>query len=238
MQILRPSLVLALSVASACSPGSYELHVSSEAPRSGAEPLLRDPTERALVARATSALGECPDTEIDTFPLADLYHPSGWMGDTGALSTRVVEDPALGPAREWTYAPDRGTKGWAGCVYQSPADNWGEKAGRDLSEHEFQYVTFFAKGARGGEYVTFSSGGGTPADAKYPASFQREGPTVKLTSEWKLYSLRLAPKGKRPDLSNVPSAFTFTLSVSSNPSGATFSLAELQLTKATPSRSQ
>lgn len=65
------------------------------------------------------------------------YYPSGWMGDSAALTI----DPAETNERRCgktslriQYDPKRQVhKGWAGVRFQYPPQNWGELPGRDLT---------------------------------------------------------------------------------------------------------
>lgn len=142
---------------------------------------------------------------------APPYVPSGWMGNTGGL--KLVEDCADRPHTgktciRCTYQPG---DGWAGVVWQHPANAWGDNpGGRNLTgAHQ---LSFWARGEKGGETVSF--GVGIIGDDKpFPdtAHARREG--VRLGREWTRYTIDLDGH----DLSRITSGFFFSVAGSGAP---------------------
>jgi hypothetical protein len=131
------------------------------------------------------------------------YVPSGWIGN----STAVRYTP------EWKGNPHTGKTclkleyrdpgGWAGIVWQSPANDWGEKPGGQNLTNATR-LTFWARGEDGGEKVDFTFGG-IPSTKPFPDSAQGKV-SVELTKDWKQYSIDLTGK----NLSCIKSGFGWT----------------------------
>lgn len=153
------------------------------------------------------------------------YIPSGWMGDYGdlKLDDGSREDCADGlSCIKWTYSAKKAQgANWAGCFWQHPANNWGEKPGGfDLTG--FKRLTFWARGTTGKEVIAeFKIGGitGTHGDSD-AASI---GP-VTLTKEWKKYTIDLSDK----NLSKIVGGFAWAASGDDNPDGFVLYLDEIR----------
>jgi hypothetical protein len=139
------------------------------------------------------------------------FVPSGYMGSTGAIKMD----------ERWTANPHSGkscirvqftaNENWGGVVWQSPANDWGDKpGGRNLSGAK--RLTFWARGESGGEVVTFLCGL-LGKDKPFHDSLQEKLDRVALTKEWKQYTLDLNGK----DLTTIKSAFGWTLAASGAP---------------------
>ncbi len=144
------------------------------------------------------------------------YIPSGWMGDYGDLKFNDgwSENTHSGNSCMEIKYSARGAQGagWAGIYWQNPANNWGSQmGGYDLSG--YNKLTFWARGAKGGEVISeFKVGGmsGTYSDSDSTSI----GP-ITLTKDWKQYNLDL----KGLDLSYISGGFAFTASSQNNPEG-------------------
>ena len=131
--------------------------------------------------------------------------PSGWMGDTHKLALD-------GRSREQVYAGDHsirmrleGPFGWAGVVWQNPANNWGDQdGGFDLTGATA--LEFWARGQYGGEKIGFGVGI-IEKDKDFPDSAVVKRDGITLTREWTLYRIPL----KRADLTQIRSGFFVTL---------------------------
>ncbi|MGZ3426082.1 MAG: hypothetical protein ACXVCV_05495 [Polyangia bacterium] len=141
------------------------------------------------------------------FVVDTVFVSSGFMGD-GNMAGPITMVPAktgdstdcngmrasttaAGSCHAVTYAPPAsGGMGWGGVYWQYPANNWGTKAGFDLPPGA-KKVTFQAKGAKGGEKVTFLAGGIVGAGMPYTDSVKATT-TVTLTTSWAPYSLDLS----------------------------------------------
>jgi hypothetical protein len=99
---------------------------------------------------------------------------------------------------------------WAGVIWQHPANDWGDKpGGYDLSGAE--KLTFWARGAEGGEKVKFGYGS-LGLEKKYHDS-SKEQIEVSLTRQWKEYTIDLNEK----DLSRIKSGFLWSLAGQGKP---------------------
>ena len=184
-------------------PGAYRVSV-----------VVRDGSGGAAVANVPLHVKGAPAAE----PLAEAvelpfvvvgddasggYAPSGWMGDHTSLSmdARSPEQPRSGATcTKFTY---RRLEGWTGVVWQDPPNDWGDLSGGfDLTGAS--RLTFWARGAAGGERVKF--GFGIIKDKKFSdsAGAERE---VTLTPGWKRYEIGLGGKSLR----RIKSGFWWTL---------------------------
>jgi outer membrane protein OmpA-like peptidoglycan-associated protein len=146
------------------------------------------------------------------------YAPSGYMGDSDlSMSGAYTPTPfGNGPCLRVIYKA-AGPKGWAGIYWQDPANNWGDvpgRAGYDL--RGATRLTFWAKGEHGGERVhEFRVGG---IIGQYPDSDVATLSNIRLSREWKQYTIDLAKK----DLRHIIAGFGFFVNKAENSGGATF----------------
>ncbi len=162
-----------------------------------------------------------------------LYVPSGYMGDGeqgGLVQVRPVTGEKLRPGDadricyKVTYKP--GNKAWAGVYWLYPADNWGDKPGRNI--RGATRVSFWAAGAKGGEIVEFKAGGVT--GKRYSDSFESGIGSVPLTSEWRQYVIEL----RGSSLTSVIGGFGWIATATANPGGLTFYLDDIRYEAAPP----
>lgn len=173
------------------------------------------------------------------------YVPSGWMGDFGDLKfnngwkegvaktfgkgDKRPKDPALKDetCMQIKYSAERKQgAGWAGIYWQSPANNWGDKrGGYNLSA--YSKLTFWAKGAEGGEVIDKFLIGGITGQTEEGDSDEASISPVELTKEWKKYTIDL----KGLDLTHIIGGFGFAANSDVNPDGFTIYLDEIQLEK-------
>ena len=161
----------------------------------------------------------------DSRSINNHYIPSGWMGDYGDIKYDGAskEDPYLGDTCTKIIYTGLGAQGarWAGIYWQNPANNWGTvDAGFDLSKAT--KLTFWAKGAKGGERIEEFKVGGSMGEFSDSDSASI-GPVI-LNKEWTQYSIDL--KGK--DMSYIIGGFCWATNVDVNPEGATFYLDEIK----------
>jgi len=159
-----------------------------------------------------------PGANQDTLPFApDVmgeFVPSGWENDaTGTVQMPSTPgDPSCGGQRSSTTAlgncheviytpaapgamvgsPPGPPKGYAGVAWQHPANNWGTQPGYAIPKGATK-VTFYAKGAVGGEKVLFFVGGtgygATPTAAAPCADPVSSSMTATLTTTWAQYTI-------------------------------------------------
>jgi len=148
-----------------------------------------------------------PVVQIQPLNIENSFIPCGWMGD-GELGKKHIgfepkctENPHSGKTCiKITYKT--GAKGWAGIYWLNSDCNWGDEIGFNLSTKGFSKISFWGRGAQGGETAQFKAGG--VKDKKYKDSFDYEPKLdVEFTNEWKEYTIDLTGK----DLSNVIGGF-------------------------------
>jgi hypothetical protein len=138
---------------------------------------------------------------VPPFLVSDHFAPSGYLGDGATVGVvNMVADNcptrAPNPAGDCysvTYNPPNPPKqNYAGVFWQYPGNNWGD---RGLAGHTVlpgaTKATVWAKGAQGGEQVTFKVGGIAPQN---PAQDNTKGfaitaPPVTLTTQWAEYTV-------------------------------------------------
>jgi len=169
------------------------LHVAST------EPIMSDALDLPAVVY-DEAHGDMPWT------------PSGYMGNADAISM----DPAH---TEGAHAGDtclrvgysaRGE--WGGVVWQSPADDWGDKEG-GFNLAGARVLEFWARGENGGEVVNFGFGL-LGADKPYPDTHRGELEGVELTAQWRKYTIEI-PEGA--DLRRIKTGFFWSLAGQGGP---------------------
>ncbi len=153
------------------------------------------------------------------------YSSSGWMGDYGdiSLNDQSTGNPYRGATcLQFVYrANKKQGNAWAGVYWQNPANNWGSKTGGfDLSG--MNKVTFWARGAKGGEVIQKFMVGGIKG--AYSDSTAVETAPIELTNTWKQYTISLVGK----DLSYLNGGFAWMTSTAFNPQGCTFYLDEIK----------
>jgi hypothetical protein len=136
---------------------------------------------------------------------APAYVPTGWMGNRTAvkMDEACTTKPFAGATCircEYTAAAD-----WAGVVWQSPPDDWGDQPG-GWNLTGARRLTFRARGEKGGEVVSFMFGV-LGRDKKYFDSAEAKKADVKLTQEWTEVTIDLAGK----DLNRIKTGFAWTV---------------------------
>jgi len=182
----------------------------------------------SVYAMAQEATTEKPKEFVvytDKAARENHYIPSGWMGDTGdiKLNDQDMQNPHSGSTcMQFVYSAKKSQgQGWAGAYWQNPANNWGsKKGGFDLTG--MAKLTFWARGAKGGEVISkFSVGGIT---GTYPDTASVENGPIELTDTWKQYTINLAGK----DLTYISGGFSWIATADLNPEGATFYLDDIR----------
>jgi hypothetical protein len=145
------------------------------------------------------------------FAVDSVYVTSGFMGDgsqTGAITMTPspsdsdttcggdrAQPGALGNCHSATYAPvatSAGGVGWGGVYWQYPVNNWGTMLGFAVPSGATS-VAFWAKGAAGGEEVTFLVGGISAPGNPYQDTVSAKL-AVALTATWAQYKIDLSGK--------------------------------------------
>jgi hypothetical protein len=112
-------------------------------------------------------------------------------------------------------------QGWAGVYWQSSPNNWGSiQSGFDLTS--MAKLTFWAKGAKGGELIQKFMVGGIKG--LYPDSTVVEIGPIELSDTWKPYIINLVGK----DLSYINGSFGWVTTQDLAPNGCTFYLDDIR----------
>ncbi len=148
------------------------------------------------------------------------YIPSGYMGNTGSI--KMTDNDTSKPHEGKTDLKVEYTANdnWGGVVWQSPANDWGDQPG-GWNLTGAKKLSFWARGDKGGEGVTFSFGL-IGKDKKYADSDKGETGKVTLTTDWKEFTIDLKDK----DLSQVKTGFCWV--VAGNGAPITFYLDDIK----------
>ncbi len=133
------------------------------------------------------------------------YVPTGWMGNSKAvkLDPSCTDRPHSG--KTCLRAEYQAADGWAGVVWQHPANDWGDRPGGwDLSGAK--RLTFWARGAKGGEVVTFEFGL-IGKDKRFHDTAKGKLDAVKLTTEWQQFRIDLGGL----DLTRIKTGFVWVV---------------------------
>ena len=141
--------------------------------------------------------GGVADTADAKLPVAvdDLFAASGYEGEgiTPNVITEATNCPQRagdkkGKCHTFTWQPENtaGELGWAGVVWQFPANNWGTQVGQTAIPKGAQSISFWAWGKNGGEQVQFL--GGLPGFDSFNVSTSVIGLTTTPTQ----YSINLS----------------------------------------------
>lgn len=157
------------------------------------------PAREAVVVYGDDLKGEAP------------FAWSGWMGNRDAIKVdeKWAGNPKSGPTcMKVTYSA---AAGFGGIAAQNPPNDWGDvPGGVDLSGAT--RLTFWARGEAGGEIVSFKMGI-LGSEKKYSDSASGETPEIRLTKEWKKYTIDLEGK----DLRRIKTGFVWAVSGQGGP---------------------
>ncbi len=184
---------------------------------------IRDGKGNAAVANVplyVDAPIKVPSAQVATLPFvvyrdADQekppYVPTGWMGNAKAMKLDEAWKTNPHSGKTCLKFDFTANDGWGGIVWQSPPNDWGDKAGGwDLTGAKA--LTFWARGERGGEVATFQLGI-LGADKKFADSSNAKLENVQLTHEWEEYRIDLS--GKK--LSRIKTGFVINVAGSGKP---------------------
>ena len=147
---------------------------------------------------------------------------SGFMGDSTDLRISGAYAAMLRdgyPTLRVSYAP-AGSMGWSGAVWQNPANNWGTADG-GYNLRAARTLNFWARGARGGEVVSFTCGG---TAANYPDSDSLVTGEIELSDQWMEYVVDLTGVDTR----YISAGFGFVAKRELNSDGCTFFLDDVR----------
>ena len=193
----------------------------------GGEPVVIVPKTAATKIKLTGEMRQAAAMPFFVYnnglvPAVKNFAPSGYMGDVSDLRVMggYTNTHQEGVACLKVNYGAGGEMGWAGMVWQNPANNWGEiDGGYNLSAAK--RLTFWARGEKGGEVVEFKLGGMASA---HPDSDSVSTGDVVLKPEWTEYSLNLSAA----NLAYISCGFGFVLKQEANPAGCTFYLDDVR----------
>ena len=131
-----------------------------------------------------------------------VWYASGYMGNNGALRLDEKCDEKPHSGETCLKVEYSANDNWAGVFWQSPANDWGDRAGgANLSKSSM--LVFWARGEKGGEKVSFFMGG--LKDKAFSDTANRKLENVTLKKEWTRYRIPLDGE----DLSYIKTGFGF-----------------------------
>jgi hypothetical protein len=148
--------------------------------------------------------------DADARPSA-MFQPTGWMGNTKAIELDPHCDESPHDGKICLRVDYKDASEWGGVVWQYPANDWGEKPGAlDLSGAK--RLSFWARGAKGGEVVSFKFGL-LGSEKAFPDSDQGQTGEVTLTDRWTEHHIDLAGK----DLTRIKTGFCWVVTAHGQP---------------------
>ncbi|MDQ2732129.1 MAG: hypothetical protein M3Y56_10755 [Armatimonadota bacterium] len=151
------------------------------------------------------------------------WTPSGYMGNTAAIKMDDASTDHPHSGKTCLKVQYTAADNWGGVVWQDPANDWGTKQG-GYSLAGAKRLSFWARGEKGGEVVSFSYGL-LDAKAKFHDSDRGALNDVKLTPAWKQYTIDVDGK----DLTRIKTGFVWTTAATGAP--VTFFLDDIQWDK-------
>ncbi|HVY30346.1 MAG TPA: hypothetical protein VHB79_27500 [Polyangiaceae bacterium] len=160
------------------------------------------------------------------FTVNDGYQPSGWQGDFAAISVPTVQPDAcaarpanaVGTCSVWRYTPNAVTPAWSGVAWSRVWDANYTHPPVCLAAGATK-LTFQARGAAGGEVVTFSGAGGPEVP-------------FTLTNAWKQYEVSLAGVVYNTPADGVPAGFFWKVAPPTpNNAAVTFFVDDIKIIK-------
>lgn len=140
-----------------------------------------------------------------------FWSPAGYMGDHDAIAMDPdnKDQPRVAGGTSLRVAFSK-PNGWGGVVWQHPANDWGARPGGfDLTGAS--KLTFWARGAEGGEKVVFGVGIIDTTTRWYDTT--KTTLDVTLTKEWTSYTIPLTDR----DLARIKSGFLWRVATTGKP---------------------
>jgi Glycosyl hydrolases family 2, TIM barrel domain len=163
---------------------------------------------------------EVPKAKVATLPLVvygeasdpnPAYAPSGYMGNAKAITMDPASADRPHSGKTCLRVQYSAKSEWGGVVWQSPADDWGDRPG-GLNLSGAKTLSFWARGEEGGEVVTFEFGI-LGRDKAFFDTATAKLDKVTLKPEWTRYAIDL--KGR--DLTRIKTGFAWVLAADGKP---------------------
>ncbi|NCC53029.1 MAG: hypothetical protein EOM20_17705 [Spartobacteria bacterium] len=150
-----------------------------------------------LLSAGPTAAGVVIGVPVHTFPFVLYdecdatgiipYAPTGWMGYAAGIERDDCCEFEPYAGRTCIKIHCARSRKWYGIVWQDPPGDWGDTPGGwDL--RKARKLTFWAKGAVGGERIEFGFGV-LGKDKDYPDSIKGKTKVFELTPEWTQYTI-------------------------------------------------
>lgn len=130
---------------------------------------------------------------------------------------------AHSPPDAWKIEFEK-TGDFAGVCWKNKLGNEGEAPGDDLSKARYRRLSFWAKGAAGGEVVEFRAGGLGNMKTRYRDSFDVTAGKIRLSPSWSEYAIYV----NDVDLSSVMTPFCALFHREDNPAQTVIYLDDIQ----------
>jgi hypothetical protein len=157
-----------------------------------------------LTRSATAATTKA--TSKDAQPALDVSLSFPIVESVGAKKRihweKTSPSDAHSPPDAWKIDFEK-SGGFAGICWKNKAGNEGEAPGDDLSKARYRRLSFWAKGAVGGEVAEFRAGGLGNVKTRYRDSFDVTAGKIRLTPSWSEYAIYVSDA----DLSSVMTPF-------------------------------
>jgi len=157
-----------------------------------------------LTRSASAATAKAPSK--DTQPALDVSLSFPIVESVGAKKRihweKTPPSDAHSPPDAWKIDFEK-SGGFAGICWKNKAGNEGEAPGDDLSKARYRRLSFWAKGAVGGEVAEFRAGGLGNVKTRYRDSFDVTAGKIRLTPSWSEYTIYVSDA----DLSSVMTPF-------------------------------
>jgi hypothetical protein len=191
--------------------GGYRLFAYLDDAHGGAAvanvPLFVKGPKRVVLGKATAR----PLIVYDEAGVKSPYVPTGWMGNTKAMTLNESSDENPHQGKTCLRLDYRAPDQWGGIVWQDPPGDWGNlPGGWDLSGAKT--LAFWARGAKGGEVVSFELGL-LGKDKPFPDTGRAKKADVTLTADWQ--QIRIDLSGQ--DLTRIKSGFVVTVAGQGKP---------------------
>lgn len=115
---------------------------------------------------------------------------------------KTTSTEAHSPPDAWKIDFEK-SGGFAGVCWKNKLGNEGEAPGEDLSKGRYRRLSFWAKGAAGGEVAEFRAGGLGNVKTRYRESFDVTAGKIRLSPTWNEYGIYVMDA----DLSSVMTPF-------------------------------
>jgi hypothetical protein len=158
--------------------------------------------EPLLSAAATSSAKPKPST-IPPLDVSLAFPNAESVGAKKRIRWEKTQpNEAHSPPDAWKIDFEK-SGGFAAICWRNKPGNEGEAPGDDLSKAGYRRISFWAKGAVGGEVVEFRAGGMGNVKTRYQDTFDVTAGKIRLTPNWAEYGIYVS----NADLSSVITPF-------------------------------